>query len=632
MKRLLAAIAFLIFASPAVAQHTYYVSFSTGADTNTSTQAQSKSTPWKNLKYMASATSNAASYTPVAGDTFVLMGCDVWPNASFPINWQTSGTSGSPIVVGVDQTWYNATNCPSAWNRPVFNAGGTDIGGSGGCGGLGANWMLYFNTVTYVTFNWIEMKGLYWNNNQQGSCSRTVGFAIGNASDHIIINNAYMHDWTHGTSAGTTDTGSGGMVTNYNTTPDCGNCVLENSVMDNSDSVDGASCATGGSLCSGGGISSWSSENNIFFDVVEALDASSYNADTVTYSGNNISNIQASFTTPSQGGSAPHPNCIETLGPGGTTYYIHDNYIHGIFTCEGGQVGNPSETDYVWNNVWDMGASGVAGRNGPQVPQSSSGSKSLFFWNNTVRWATGCINVGGHSTTYTGTFAVQNNHCINDSSVTVAGTTPGGGTVGNNLGMTNATATTQGYIATGTWPFSPTASSNSTVGAGTNLTSSWPGGQITNDLAYICFEETIGTVIESVCTPTRGNSRPTGSTAWDEGAYEFAIPKASTPTFSPVAGSYSGTQTVTVNNPSSAPTGCYNFTGSPATNGTTGCTTGTLISGTISISTTETLYAVWGGTGYTDSAVGSAAYTITSGAANSVIGGGAICGGGCIIH
>jgi hypothetical protein len=89
-------------------------------------------------------------------------------------------------------------------------------------------------------------------------------------------------------------------------------------------------------------------------------------------------------------------------------------------------------------------------------------------------------------------------------------------------------------------------------------------------------------------------------------------PQAATPTFSPVAGSYSGTQTVTI----SASTGgviCYNTTGSPATNGTTGCTTGTLYTGTVSVASTETLYAVAGGTGYMDSAVGSAAYTISGG-------------------
>ncbi len=92
----------------------------------------------------------------------------------------------------------------------------------------------------------------------------------------------------------------------------------------------------------------------------------------------------------------------------------------------------------------------------------------------------------------------------------------------------------------------------------------------------------------------------------------FVKPHSGTPTFSPGAGSYGSTQSVTI----SATGGsviCYNTTGSPATNGTTGCTTGTLYTGAVSVSTSETLYAVSGGTGYTDSPVGSATYTISAG-------------------
>ena len=89
-----------------------------------------------------------------------------------------------------------------------------------------------------------------------------------------------------------------------------------------------------------------------------------------------------------------------------------------------------------------------------------------------------------------------------------------------------------------------------------------------------------------------------------------STPQASTPTFSPVAGTYSGTQTVTLSNPSSAPVECWNTTGTPATNGSSGCSVGTLYSGSISVSSTETVYAVAGGTGFTDSSVGNAAYVI----------------------
>jgi hypothetical protein len=91
-----------------------------------------------------------------------------------------------------------------------------------------------------------------------------------------------------------------------------------------------------------------------------------------------------------------------------------------------------------------------------------------------------------------------------------------------------------------------------------------------------------------------------------------AAAPAATPTFSPVAGSYTGSQTVAMATTAGGII-CWNTTGAPATNGTTGCTTGTLYSGTVSVSSSQTLYAVAGGTGYTDSSVASAAYTITAG-------------------
>jgi Chitobiase/beta-hexosaminidase C-terminal domain len=88
---------------------------------------------------------------------------------------------------------------------------------------------------------------------------------------------------------------------------------------------------------------------------------------------------------------------------------------------------------------------------------------------------------------------------------------------------------------------------------------------------------------------------------------------AATPTFSPTAGTYGSTQSVTIS-PSSSSSGsiiCYDFVGAPATNGSTGCATGTLYSGAISVPSGRTVYAVAGGTGYGDSAVTSSAYNIT---------------------
>jgi Chitobiase/beta-hexosaminidase C-terminal domain len=83
----------------------------------------------------------------------------------------------------------------------------------------------------------------------------------------------------------------------------------------------------------------------------------------------------------------------------------------------------------------------------------------------------------------------------------------------------------------------------------------------------------------------------------------------SIPTFNQPGGTFQGNQTVQL----TAGQGgviCYNTAGSPATNGSTGCTTGTQYSTPITVSSNETIYAVAGGTGVTDSSVGSAAYTI----------------------
>lgn len=107
---------------------------------------------------------------------------------------------------------------------------------------------------------------------------------------------------------------------------------------------------------------------------------------------------------------------------------------------------------------------------------------------------------------------------------------------------------------------------------------------------------------------------------------------AATPTFSPGAGTYTGPQSVTITTTSPGAIICYNTTGAPATNGTTGCTTGTLYSGAVTVSTTETLFAVAGGTGYSsDSSVGSAAYTINASPSNHLLSGGITISGGVVV-
>ena len=92
-----------------------------------------------------------------------------------------------------------------------------------------------------------------------------------------------------------------------------------------------------------------------------------------------------------------------------------------------------------------------------------------------------------------------------------------------------------------------------------------------------------------------------GTSAVGTAAYTFVLP--ATPTFSPVAGTYTSSQSVTISDTTSGATIYY------TTNGTTPTTSSTKYTGPVAVSATETVKAIATAAGLT-SAVGSAAYTI----------------------
>lgn len=500
---------------------TYYVSKSLGSDSNSASAAQSKSTPWAHLPGMVGATGNAASYSPVAGDKFILLGCDIWGASDIPVNWNWSGTSGNPISVTVDKTWYNTTNCPSGWNRPIFDSGDTVLTSACNaddyvCGGQNAE-------SAYIVFEWIEMRGLTCT----GGCSGSQSYIHCVNCPNSLFDNLYFH----GLNIAYDNSGACTLFKAYETSqgPNVTGTVFEENVVDGSDRTN----PSAGGQCEAffGDYGGATITENVIHDVPNgavpyAGNTSSGGSTSVIVSDNYIYNIITS-------NGPTHCNAIETLG-GGTIYLI-GNVIYNL-ECSGGEsmmLGNGSETDYVMNNII-YGVSPGQTPNGPEAGPSTG--LSMYFWNNTIVDPNGntCFFPSGQTGSYT-VIDFRNNHCISPASSALGS----GFTVttlinSNNLLQTASTADSNSspqydqYTSSETYVYSPVASTNSTVGAGTNLTSNWPGGFSTNDTSYACTQQTISGVVQAVCPARIANARP-ASGAWDVGAYQFSSSTAQAP-------------------------------------------------------------------------------------------------------
>ena len=211
-----------------------------------------------------------------------------------------------------------------------------------------------------------------------------------------------------------------------------------------------------------------------------------------------------------------HENAVEDiLGKAGTAT-IHDNVIHDVFGEAMFLGGNTNgEIIQVWNNLLYNLPSG-----NPMHIEDRFTTWTGSYWNNTVVPASGTVCFLQVGTTASITILEENNHCITTGSLDNTGA-PATVTRTTNLLQTPTVANGQGYTSAQTFAYSPTAGGNATVGAGTNATSSWPGGFTTNDTPYACTEIS-GSGGKVVSCPARtSNSRPGGG-AWDIGAYQFS--------------------------------------------------------------------------------------------------------------
>lgn len=225
--------------------------------------------------------------------------------------------------------------------------------------------------------------------------------------------------------------------------------------------------------------------------------------------------------------------------------------------------------------------------------------------------------------------SVSGTNCTSGTYAT--GTTIGACTATPNTGYSFAGWSSSGSAScsgTGTCgPFSITTTTTITalMTANSYTLSTATAGTGSGTITGCAGPHTYTTAYSCTVTPAAGSSiaSVTGCGGSGTSTYTGTMPAsnctvtatfqatAATPTFSPGAGSYGPAQTVTISTTTPGATLLYTTNGS-----TPACpSTGTTYTAPITVAVSETVKAIACASGYTDSAVGSAAYTINGAAA-----------------
>jgi hypothetical protein len=477
----------------AFAGTTYYIDYSSGSDSNNGT---SKSTPWKRAPGMKGCTSNCSSTTINPGDQIVLKGGVTWDSATQGWWFQGNGTSGNVVTVGgLDLAWFDVVNCAAAgypgFCRPVINAGGVAVT----IPGVGRKNLQLFLDCHFCRVSNIEFKGMNLTADLSAGYCDAISWCLNSAAHDFEFDQNYCHGWTHngGLSGNLSSCANGDTGSPSNNS----NSTFHDNVCDGSDTTkDTGECLHGGPDVVYGNYCAWA--------------VSCFVGEYLNIHDNYIAHIISSY-----GGA--HENGIE-INFAAADSYIYNNVITDVQTglalwCAP-EVGT---TCNIYNNlIYKLNTNNIVDLAGALTNPSGS----VVMENNTVE----CGPDTGPSFTCVGgidptiqNVALRNNHFITSGSVwSRRGSTPV--TESNNIVQTLATANGQGYSSSQTVPFSPTSSSNSTVGAGASLTNSCSG-----NASALCKDTTLGVgydgTLHQVIVPNRATSSRSASSAWDVGAY-----------------------------------------------------------------------------------------------------------------
>ena len=277
--------------------------------------------------------------------------------------------------------------------------------------------------------------------------------------------------------------------------------------------------------------------------------------------------FQVTALSASAPASASAAGVIELVSVSSNTYKLKlvstNKYVTASAAKSGSGVVNSSSDDSGWTFSYSSGFNAQYQKSGQQAYCRSYNNSSFRTYASTSSGNTFKIYKYSSATVAAPTFGVAAGTYNNNQSVTLSCATDGA-----TIYYTSST--------NGVAPADPTSSSTAYSSAIT----------VDHD----------NTIIKAIAIKGGTNSTVASAT------YRLTC---ATPTFSPAEGAYVGTQSVTISSATTSANIYY------TTNGSTPTTSSTLYSGAITVSSSQTIKALVTKSNYTNSAVGSAAYTIT---------------------